>query len=256
MVTGFARALEYGAQIVVKLDGDGQMPAAQIAALLAPLVRGEADFAKGNRFRDYGSLTGMPLIRRVGNAGLSFLAKTATGYWNCFDPTNGFLAIKADMLRRIPFEKLDRSYFFEISLLGQLYLHEAVIQDVPISARYADETSSLSIGKVLLLFPAKLLSILARRIVLKYFVYDFSMGSLYMLTGVPLLVFGLLFGGFNWLRYSQLGVPAPTGTIMLATLPVILGFQLLLSAIGVDLQSVPKLPLERPSSPSTGRQRP
>ena len=132
MVTGFARALEYGAQIVVKLDGDGQMPAAQIAALLAPLVRGEADFAKGNRFRDYGSLTGMPLIRRVGNAGLSFLAKAATGYWNCFDPTNGFLAIQADMLRRIPFEKLDRSYFFEISLLGQLYLHEAVIQDVPI----------------------------------------------------------------------------------------------------------------------------
>jgi len=252
MVTGFAKALEYGAQIVVKLDGDGQMPTGRILDLVTPLVDGVADFAKGNRFRDFGALAHMPLIRRVGNTGLSFLAKAATGYWNCFDPTNGFVAIRADLLRRIPWEKLDRSYFFEISLLGQLYLLDAVINDVPMPARYAGEASSMSIWKVLLVFPAKLLSMLARRLWLKYFVYDFSMGSLYLLAGVPLLLFGLAFGGFNWVGYSQIGVPAPTGTIMLATLPVILGFQLFLSAIGVDLQSVPKIPLGTLSPLSTG----
>jgi glycosyltransferase involved in cell wall biosynthesis len=245
MRTGFAAALAHDPDIVIKLDGDGQMPAGMIPDLVGPIVRGEADFAKGNRFRPTGSLAGMPLIRRIGNAGLSFLAKAATGYWNCFDPTNGFLAIRADLLRRIPLERVDRSYFFEISFLSQLYLLGAVIQDVPMPARYEDEPSSMAIWKVLLLFPPKLAALLVRRLILKYLVYDFSMGSVYLLGSVPLLLFGLLFGGYNWLRYAQLGVPAPTGTIMLATLPVILGFQLLLSAIGVDLQSVPKVPLER-----------
>ena len=244
-VTGFRRALELDAQIVVKIDGDGQMPSSRIPDLVWPLVNGEADFAKGNRFRDFQALGAMPTIRRVGNAALSFLAKAATGYWNCFDPANGFIAMRADLLRSLPLERLDKSYFFEISLLSQVYLHDAVVRDVPMPARYGDETSSMSISKVFLSFPPKLLYVLTRRILLKYFVYDFSLVSIYLMVGLPVLLFGLVFGGFNWFQYGQLGIPAPTGTIMLATLPIILGFQLLLSAIGIDIQSVPKDPQTR-----------
>ncbi len=181
---------------------------------------------------------------------LSFLAKAATGYWKVFDPTNGFVGLRSEVLSRMPLDRIDRSYFFEISLLGHLYQQGAVVRDVETPARYGDEISNLSIAKVLLEFPPRLLLMFLRRIVLKYAIYDFSMGSVYLIAGLPLLAFGLIFGSVKWAQYSQLGLPAPTGTVMLATVTVILGVQLLLSAAGVDLQSVPTEPLTRPLRPS------
>jgi dolichol-phosphate mannosyltransferase len=246
MISGYKKALELGAQIVVKLDGDGQMSPDDIPALVAPLISGQADFTKGNRFRDFLALSQMPFVRRIGNIGLSFLSKLATGYWNCFDPTNGFLALRGEVLERLPLEKIHKSYFFEISQLSQLYLIGACLRDVPIPARYAAETSSLSILRVLIEFPPRLATVFLRRILLHYFLYDFSMGSMYMLAGLPLFLFGLIFGSVEWVRYASRGTPAPTGTVMLATLTVILGIQFLLSAISIDLQSVPREPLSRP----------
>jgi dolichol-phosphate mannosyltransferase len=246
MVTGFKEALAREAAIIVKIDGDGQMAVERLPDLLAPLIEGRADFAKGNRFHDLSALQSMPLLRRIGNVGLSFLAKAATGYWDCFDPTNGFLALRGDVSARLPLHRLDSRYFFEISLLGELYLQQAVVSDVPIPARYGAEESNLSIAKALVTFPWKLIALLGRRIALKYFVYDFTIGSLYFTCGIPLATFGLVFGVINWIKYASQGLPAPTGTVMLATLPFILGFQLLLSAIGFDLQSVPCHPLGGP----------
>jgi dolichol-phosphate mannosyltransferase len=253
MLSGYKKSLALEAQIVVKLDGDGQMSANDIPALIAPLIAGQADFTKGNRFRDFLALSNMPFVRRIGNLALSFLAKSATGYWNCFDPTNGFLAMRGEVLERMPLERIHKSYFFEISQLSQLYLIGACLRDVPIPARYADETSSLSILKVLVEFPPALLAVFFRRILLHYFLYDFSIGSVYMLTGLPLFLFGLIFGSLKWVYYASRSVPAPTGTVMLATLTVILGIQFLLSAVSIDLQSVPREPLSRALDvPSTG----
>ncbi len=246
MVSGFKKALELGAQIIVKIDGDGQMDSAYIPALITPLIQGKADYTKGNRFRDFASLQKMPLIRRVGNLGLSFLTKAATGYWNIFDPTNGFFAIRADILKQLPLEKLDKRYFFETSMLANLYLLNAFVLDVPIPARYGDETSHLSIYRTLFEFPYKLFITFLRRVLLKYYIYDFSILSLYLLTGLPLLLFGLTFGGIKWLQYIQLGVPAPTGTVMLPTLCVILGIQIMLSGIEIDIKNAPKEPLSAP----------
>jgi len=245
MVTGFRKALELGAQIVVKVDGDGQMDPEFIPSLIAPLIRGEADYAKGNRFRDFDALRHMPLIRRAGNLGLSFLTKAATGYWNCFDPTNGFIAIRAEVLAQLPLEKIDQTYFFETSMLAHLYLLGAYVLDIPMPARYGGEISSLSIHRTLFEFPPKLLATFIRRIVLKNFLYDFSIMSIYLLFGVPLLLFGLIFGTNKWIDYAERGVPAPTGTVMLPTLSVILAVQILLSTIEIDLQSAPKTPLSK-----------
>lgn len=243
MVSGFRKALELGAQIVIKLDGDGQMDPRHIPALVTPLILGKADYVKGNRFRDFQALRKMPFIRRVGNLGLSFLAKAATGYWNIFDPTNGFFAIRAEILRQLPLGQIDRRYFFETSMLANLYLLGALAMDVPIPARYGNETSSLSIRRALLEFPSKLLYTFLRRILLRYYIYDFSMMSLYLMAGIPLLLFGGIFGAVKWIQYASANIPAPTGTVMLPTLSVILGIQILLSAIEIDINSAPRKPL-------------
>jgi glycosyltransferase involved in cell wall biosynthesis len=246
MISGFRKAMELGAQIAVKLDGDGQMDPAHIPALVTPLINGKADYVKGNRFRDFVSLQKMPWIRRVGNLGLSFLTKAATGYWTIFDPTNGFFAVRTEILEQLPLEKIDRRYFFETSMLANLYLINAFVMDVPIPARYGNETSSLSIRRSLIEFPAKLFRTFLRRILLKYYIYDFSITSLYIITGIPLLLFGLVFGTIKWIQYASQNIPAPTGTVMLPTLSVILGIQILLSAVEIDMKSAPRQPLSNP----------
>ncbi len=240
MVTGFKKALDLGAEIVIKLDGDGQMDPRYIPALITPLIAGEADYAKGNRFRDFSALRQMPFVRRIGNLGLSFLTKAATGYWNIFDPTNGYFAIRADVLAQLPLDRIDKGYYFETSMLSRLYLLDAFVQDVTIPARYRNEVSSLSIKRVLLEFPYKLTRTLIKRIILKYFIFDFSMMSIYLLTGIPLLLFGLIFGITKWIQYAELGIAAPTGTVILPTLSVILAIQILLSAIEIDLNAAPR----------------
>jgi len=243
MITGYRKAMESGADIVVKVDGDGQMPLWLVPALIEPLISGEADYTKGNRFRDFTSLRQMPLIRRIGNVALSFLAKAATGYWNLFDPSNGFTAIRADVLSQVPLHKVDRTYFFETSMLSHLYVLGAVVREVPIPSRYAGETSSLSIPRVLSQFPLRLLISLARRIVLKNYVYDFNLESLNLACGLPLFIGGILYGGFKWYWYSAHDLAAPTGTVVLPALAITLGIQFLLSAAHLDLSAVPREPV-------------
>jgi dolichol-phosphate mannosyltransferase len=243
MVTGFQKALEAGADVVVKVDGDGQMPLWLVPQLVQPLVDGAADYTKGNRFRDFAAIRSMPLVRRVGNVVLSFLAKAATGYWHCFDPTNGFVAIRADVLSQVPLKKVDPTYFFETSMLGHLYVLGAVVKEVPMPARYAGETSSLRIGRVLRQFPRRLLGCLLRRITLKNFVYDFTVESFQIACGLPLLLAGMLYGGYHWWWYASRNLAAPTGTVVLSAMSIMIGVQLLISAVNLDLQAIPREPI-------------
>jgi dolichol-phosphate mannosyltransferase len=243
MVTGFQKALESGADVVVKVDGDGQMPLWLVPQLVQPLVDGAADYTKGNRFRDFQAVRAMPLVRRIGNVVLSFLAKAATGYWHCFDPTNGFVAIRADVLSQLPLKKIDPSYFFETSMLSHLYVIGAVVKEIPMPARYAGETSSLRIGRVMRQFPARLLWSLMRRLVLKNFVYDFNLESFHIACGVPLLLAGLLYGGYHWWWYTSRLLAAPVGTVVLSALLITIGMQLLISAVNLDLQNIPRDPI-------------
>lgn len=240
MVSGIQHALQHDAQIVVKMDSDGQMSPTDLPALLAPLLDGSADCAKGNRFRDLEALRQMPPVRRVGNLALGLLTRAAVGYWNLFDPTNGFVAVRGDVLRQVPWGRLQGYYFFETALLAELYLAGAVVEDVPMPARYGSEPSHLSLPRVLLGYPPKLMRLLLRRVALKYFLYDFSVGSLYLLVGLPLLAGGALYGAVNWWHYARLGIGAPTGTVVIPALLILLGVQLLLAAVQADLESVPR----------------
>ena len=144
-IAGMIRARELGADLMVKIDGDGQMNPALAPTFLAPLIEGLADVTKGNRFYFLDHLKDMPRLRLYGNAFLSFLTKASSGYWNIFDPTNGYIAIRGDTFDELETEKLARRYFFESDLLFRLYLSGAVVMDIPMRAVYADEKSKLVI---------------------------------------------------------------------------------------------------------------
>jgi dolichol-phosphate mannosyltransferase len=239
-LTGMARAAEEGATVLVKLDGDGQMDPTLIPRMVAPILRGEADYAKGNRFFEPGYLRGMPLMRVFGNGVLSFITKLSSGYWSIFDPTNGYVAIHASVFNLIPKEKIAQRFFFESDLLFRLNLVRALVMDIPMRAIYADEKSNLRVRHVVVPFIWYLMRNCFKRVVYSYFVRDFSIGSLYLVFGLPILVFGVVFGLWEWLAHAQSGAFASAGTVMLAALPVIVGFQLLLAFLGYDIANVPR----------------
>ncbi len=239
-LTGYARALELDADVIVKMDGDGQMAPEYLAPLLDAVVEQGYDYAKGNRFMAGASLKGMPRHRVFGNVVLTFLNKLASGYWHVFDPQNGYTAITADALKRLDFDSIHRRYFFENDMLIGLNLLNARVRDVAIPARYGTEESKLNPLGAGLKFPMLFAPRLWRRVYRKYVLHDFSPIALFLFAGLLLMAWGVLFGAFEWAKSIWTGHPATTGTVMVAVLPLILGFQLLLQAVVLDIQETPK----------------
>lgn len=253
MVDGYARALELGCDIAVKIDADGQMDPGFIERLIAPLLAGEADYTKGFRFHDPETLRKMPKLRLVGNVGLSFLTKLASGYWNIFDPTNGFTAIHRAALERLDLKRIERDFFFETDMLASLYRAGAVVRDVYIPTHYGEEESHMSAVRTLLTFPWRLSRCFLRRVTWRYFVADFSAVSLLLTIGGPMFLWGVGFGLAVWIRNAPAGILTPTGTVMLSAVPLILGFQMLLQALVIDVANVPQLPLQSQGYRGGGR---
>lgn len=241
MKTAFVKAVEMGVDVVVKLDGDGQMDGTYIQSLIQALS--DAEFAKGNRLFDRQMLRRMPAVRRVGNMGIGFMVKAASGYWNVSDPVNGFFAIRTSTLKTMDLERVADRYFFESSMLIEMHYAGARIKEVSMPAIYGNEKSNLSIGNTLFSFPPKLFAAWIRRLRLSYFVFDFNICSLYLLVGLPSFLFGLVFGLCEWIHYASINSPSPTGTIMLAVITFVLGFQMLLAAAQYDISA--KNPFER-----------
>jgi len=237
MIAGYKKALALNSDIVVKVDGDGQMNPENIKKLIQPIIDNHADYTKGNRFSDFKALKQMPKIRLFGNSALSFLVKASSGYWNMMDPTNGFTAISKNALLGLDLDKLAKRYFFESDMLINLNIENCILRDVPLPAKYSDEESSLNITKVLFDFPPKLCKGLVKRIFYKYYIYDFSMASIYILLGMPMFLFGIIYGGISWYESITTDVEATTGTVMFSALPIILGVQFLLQAISIDIDN-------------------
>jgi dolichol-phosphate mannosyltransferase len=237
---GFQYGIDNKFDVLIKVDADNQMDTSYLKQMLKPLLKGKAEVTKGNRFRDTKTLQKMPLIRRFGNLGLSFLTKIATGYWNNFDPTNGFIAIQTKTLKNIDFDNLENRYFFETSLMSELYFQRARIKDISMPPIYSNEKSSMQVWKMPFVFSTKLTFLFIKRIVKSYFLFDFNIGSIYFIFGNLLFLFGIIFGIIKWSFYASANLPTPTGTIMIATISLILGFQLLLQFIQYDILNAPK----------------
>ncbi|TDK30205.1 glycosyltransferase family 2 protein [Luteimonas terrae] len=245
VMAGYAQAAADGADIIVKMDGDGQMDPALLSRFVDPIAAGEADYTKGNRFYDLSQIGQMPRIRIFGNAGLSFMTKISSGYWDLFDPTNGYTAIHARVVSKLPMEKISRRYFFETDILFRLNTLRAVVVDVPMDAKYGDEESGLKIGRIFFDFLSKHARNTGKRIFYNYFLRDLSLATFELVGGLALLFAGLVLGAWFWIEASSLGVPTSAGRVMLSALPVILGLQLLLGFMAFDIASVPRRAIHR-----------
>jgi glycosyltransferase involved in cell wall biosynthesis len=250
-LAGYRAALEGGAEVIVKLDGDGQMDASLLPRLIQPILDGEADYAKGNRFFDIEGLDAMPRLRLIGNSLLSFTSKLSSGYWNIFDPNNGYTAIHAAVARALPMHKVAQGFFFESDLLFRLGVLRAVVCDVPMPARYGDEQSNLKVRRVVGEFARKHASNTAKRIFYNYYLRNFNIASIEIVAGLGLMTFGGWFGLTRWLQGIEQNVAQTSGTVMVAALPVIVGFQLVLSALNYDLQNVPREVLHKRLAPGS-----
>jgi glycosyltransferase involved in cell wall biosynthesis len=250
---GYRQAVADGAEVIVKLDGDGQMDPAMIPRLVAPILAQRADYTKGNRFYELTRIGQMPALRLFGNAVLSFMTKLSTGYWNVFDPTNGYTAISARLAAHLPLDKISRRYFFETDLLFRLSILRAVVVDIPMHARYADEESNLKISRILFEFLAKHVRNFGKRLFYNYFLRDMSVASLELLAGCLLLAFGLAFGVWHWLQSMAAAVQTPFGTIMFAVLPILVGMQFILAFLAYDIASVPRRPVGPDLPPAAAR---
>ncbi|CCN70294.1 glycosyltransferase [Vibrio nigripulchritudo] len=240
LVTGYKEAIRDEMDVVVKVDGDDQMNPKLIPQFINPLIRGEADYSKGNRFCNLSNTKGMPKVRFIGNIGLSFLTKLSSGYWKNFDPTNGYTAITVPILKCLPLDDLSKRYFFESDILFRLGVLGAKVIDIPMVAVYGSEVSNLHVRDVFWPFMKGNLKNFVKRIFYKYFLQDFNIASLELFFGILFLLSGMIYGGLNWFHNAMLSSPTPVGTIVVSALLVIVGFQLILSFLSYDISSYPK----------------
>jgi glycosyltransferase involved in cell wall biosynthesis len=243
---GYKTALVQDADLLIKLDGDGQMNSALIPGFLAALFEHNADYVKGNRFYRLDHARSMPRVRLIGNLLLSFMTKVSSGYWQILDPTNGYTVLRAEVACELPFERIEQRFFFESDLLCHLNLLGAVVQDFPMRAVYGDEQSNLQISRVFLEFFTKNIRNTGRRIAASYFLKDINLGSAEFALGMLFLLFGVMFGGYSWMHGVATQTLQSSGTVMLAALPTLIGLQLLVAFFAYDVNHVPTQRLERP----------
>lgn len=242
MITGYRAAIQDGAGIIVKIDGDGQMDPSLIPLFTSPIIQGEADYVKGNRFYDLSFLRNMPPLRIFGNSMLSFINKISSGYWDIFDPTNGYTAIHIAIARKLPLDKISSGYFFESDMLFRLNILRAVTVDVPMNAIYETEVSNISFSKIIGEFTYKHIRNFFKRVFYNYYLRDMSLASIELPLGVLGIIIGVIFGTSQWANSAEGLNYASAGTVMIAALPIIVGFNLILAFLGHDIASVPRIP--------------
>ncbi len=235
ILTGHQVALTLDADVSVVMAGDAQMDPDYLPALLDPIASGQAGFTKGNRFYGKGSFDGMPRHRIFGNIVLSFLTKAASGYWNLFDPQNGYTAISREALERLPMKQISRRYEFENDMLIHLNILRVPAVDVPIPAVYGEEVSGIHLGSAAPRILGQLLRGFWSRIWWKYVLQSFSAVALMLFGGLALTGVGLVLGA--WTIAHTLGpATASAGTVVLTVAPLLSGFHMLIYAMMLDIQ--------------------
>ncbi len=231
---GYRIAIETDADVVVKVDGDGQMDTSKISEMVLPILNGKTDYTKGNRFFDVENVRQMPKIRVFGNLALSFLTKMSSGYWQIFDPNNGFTAINKNFLIKLQLEKIDDRYFFESDMLFRLNILGARVRDISLPAIYGEEISNLKLSRVLFEFPMKHFRNMFKRIIYTYYLRDFNLASIELPLGLFLTLFGLTLGVYNWFHGILTSIPTQMGTLVLVSMSVLAGLQLILAFLSYD----------------------
>lgn len=236
-IKGFEYALESGADLIFTMAGDAQCNQDYMKMMADTLLNENLDYVKANRFVHLDELKQMPKFRRVGNTVITILTKFSSGYYSIFDSQNGYGVFKRKTLETLPFEHIGRRYDYENTLLIALSIMNARVKDEPVPAIYGDEVSTIPVFKTTMRALKVVWQGFWKRIYYKYVVVNFHPIALFIFSGLIFNIIGLLFGAlilFDKLLYDQ---SPSTGTVMLCVLPIILGVQLLLSAITMDMNN-------------------
>lgn len=189
LIDGYNAALENGCDVIAVMAGDGQMAPDELPDMVRPLCEGRADYSKGNRLLHPAVAERMPTYRLVGNAGLTFLTKMATGYWHVMDPQCGYTAITSEALKKIKIDEMAKRYAYNADILNRLNIHNFRVIDVPIEPIYGEEQSKIILRKYIPLIIKLLTRLTIKRLMIKYLVQDFSAMILFYLAALVNLFF-------------------------------------------------------------------
>lgn len=237
VIRGFKRAMEEGADVLCIMPGDAQCDPVHLPRLIDAVLDGECDYAKANRFLE--GIEVMPPFRRFGNTLLTILTKFSTGYYTVFDTQNSFSAIRAETVSRLDLDDISPRYEFENSYLLHLSFIGARVKDVSIPPIYGEEKSTIRLLPFMIRTSLVLLRGFFQRIYRKYVLYNFHPIALFLFSGLLMIAWSVAFG--VWAAAQSLGEDsASTGTVMLSVLPFLMGFQLVLAALVLDIASEPR----------------
>ena len=217
--------------------GDDQFDSSYLKAMLDDFIDQSADYVKASRFFHREAFKTMPKYRQFGNIFISLLTKFSTGYYSITDITNGCGWLRREIIEKVDFSIVEKRYDYETSMLTALSIANAKVIDHAVPAHYGDEKSTIK------LIPTAWRNLKAvwkgfwRRIYYKYVLYGFHPVALFLFTGMFFLIISLLLAIF--LLYVKLFAhQSPTaGSVMLAVLPFILGIQLTLTALTIDVSN-------------------
>jgi glycosyltransferase involved in cell wall biosynthesis len=241
VVRAFKEAIKEGYDINCIVAGDNQCRQEYLASIIDEVVDDHCEYAKANRFVHMDELKQMPTFRKVSNVFMSFINKFATGYYSVFDPLNSYSATRVSALKKMDLDSISHRYDFENSYLLHLYLINARVKDVPVPALYAGETSTINLVPYIFRTTRTLTKSFFKRVYYKYILFSLHPIALFLVFGSLLFLFGLIYGLVIGIMALHPGHhPASTATVMISVLPLILGFQLLLQAIVLDIENEPK----------------
>lgn len=241
VVAVMKKAIEENFDIYTIVAGDNQCRQEYLADLVEEVALDNCDYAKANRFNSPRELRQMPRFRKFGNIVMSFLNKFATGYYSIFDPLNSYSATKVSTLKKLDLDSISHRYDFENSYMFHLYLANARVKDVPVPAKYDSEVSGIKLSSYIPRTSKTLFKSFFARIYYKYFLFSLHPIALLLSSGLLLFLFGLVYGLLIFAHSLKPGhIPATTATVMLSVVPFIVGFQLLLYALVLDIQNEPK----------------
>jgi glycosyltransferase involved in cell wall biosynthesis len=236
LMRGYKYALEKtDADAIGIVAGDAQCNPDYIEPMLKEFVEHNYDYIKANRFFDRTAFKNMPTYRQIGNIFISLLTKFATGYYSVSDVTNGFGFFRRSILEKVNFDFVENRYDYETSMLIALSIAGAKVKDHPVPAIYGEEKSTINFMSTARRNLRAVWVGFWRRIYYKYILLSFHPIALFLLMGIALVLIGVGFAVFIVLKKILDNATPSTGTVMLSVLPIILGMQLLLTAITMDI---------------------
>src|SRR5881398_1246422 len=237
IITGYRRAIEERIDVTAVMAADAQMDPAELETLVAPVARGEVDYAKANRLFTGQAWELIPRYRYLGNAVLSLLTKTASGYWHVADSQSGYTAISLRYLQLLDLDRIYQRYGFPNDLLVHLNVWNARVRDYPSRPIYGvGERSGIRLRKVVPTISWLLVKGFFWRMREKYVIRDFHPLVFFYLLGLVMGLLGLGLG-IAEVVLRIMGNHITAATVVLVSLLLIFGSQFTLFAMWFDMES-------------------